>query len=163
MSLSASLDGSAKLHACALRRKHSQGSDAVGHHQRSSLRRFRLLLHTHHLCLGSWSAASLLTPNVPHAAAGIFGLRPTLGCYNFSDSLVPATFTRDTVGERLSLQAQSSRLPGMEPAQDCTVTCCGHSAQPQASSQAIACKLQNSHVHIHSGGLAAGFLSTNSP
>eukprot|EP00891_Asterochloris_glomerata_P007936 jgi/Astpho2/7936/fgenesh1_pg.00118_%23_37_t len=33
----------------------------------------------------------------PAMAQGIFGLRPTLGCYNFSDSLVPATFTRDTV------------------------------------------------------------------
>ncbi len=32
-------------------------------------------------------------------AAGIFGLRPTLGCYNYSDGLLPATFTRDTVGE----------------------------------------------------------------
>ena len=31
-------------------------------------------------------------------ANGIFGLRPTLGCYNYSDALVLATFTRDTVG-----------------------------------------------------------------
>ena len=31
--------------------------------------------------------------------AGIFGLRPTLGCYNTSDGLLQATFTRDTVGE----------------------------------------------------------------
>ena len=36
-------------------------------------------------------------------ANGIYGLRPTLGCYNFSDALVLATFTRDTVGEVLNL------------------------------------------------------------
>lgn len=34
----------------------------------------------------------------PAIANGIFGLRPTLGCYNYSDGLVLATFTRDTVG-----------------------------------------------------------------
>ncbi|KAL3136240.1 hypothetical protein ABBQ32_007252 [Trebouxia sp. C0010 RCD-2024] len=34
----------------------------------------------------------------PAIANGIFGLRPTLGCYNYSDGLLPATFTRDTVG-----------------------------------------------------------------
>ena len=34
----------------------------------------------------------------PAIANGIFGLRPTLGCYNYSDALVLATFTRDTVG-----------------------------------------------------------------
>ena len=32
-------------------------------------------------------------------AAGIFGFRPTLHCYNYTNALVPATFTRDTVGE----------------------------------------------------------------
>jgi len=31
--------------------------------------------------------------------AAIFGFRPTLGCYNYSDGLLPATFTRDTVGK----------------------------------------------------------------
>ncbi|DBA85384.1 TPA: hypothetical protein ACH3X2_006062 [Trebouxia sp. C0005] len=35
----------------------------------------------------------------PAIANGIFGLRPTLGCYNYSDALVLATFTRDTVGK----------------------------------------------------------------
>ena len=35
-------------------------------------------------------------------ANGIYGLRPTLGCYNYSDGLVLATFTRDTVGEQLA-------------------------------------------------------------
>ena len=35
----------------------------------------------------------------PAMANGIYGIRPTLGCYNFSDALVLATFTRDTVGE----------------------------------------------------------------
>ena len=34
----------------------------------------------------------------PAIANGIFGLRPTLGCYNYSDGVVLATFTRDTVG-----------------------------------------------------------------
>ena len=34
----------------------------------------------------------------PAIANGIYGLRPTLGCYNYSDALVLATFTRDTVG-----------------------------------------------------------------
>ncbi len=37
----------------------------------------------------------------PAIANGIFGLRPTLGCYNYSDALVLATFTRDTVGKLL--------------------------------------------------------------
>ena len=32
-------------------------------------------------------------------AAGIFGFRPTLHCYNYTNALVPATFTRDTVGK----------------------------------------------------------------
>ena len=39
----------------------------------------------------------------PAMANGIFGLRPTLGCYNYSDALVLATFTRDTVGRCLCL------------------------------------------------------------
>ena len=33
--------------------------------------------------------------------AGIFGFRPTLHCYNYTNALVPATFTRDTVGRFL--------------------------------------------------------------
>ena len=38
-------------------------------------------------------------PDLAHAvAAGIFGFRPTLHCYNYTNTLVPATFTRDTVG-----------------------------------------------------------------
>eukprot|EP00891_Asterochloris_glomerata_P009220 jgi/Astpho2/9220/Aster-07177 len=34
----------------------------------------------------------------PAIANGIFGFRPTLHCYNYTNALVPATFTRDTVG-----------------------------------------------------------------
>ncbi|KAK9829214.1 hypothetical protein WJX72_004532 [[Myrmecia] bisecta] len=34
----------------------------------------------------------------PAALTGGVGIRPSLNCYNFSDSLVPASFTRDTVG-----------------------------------------------------------------
>jgi mandelamide amidase len=34
----------------------------------------------------------------PAMASGIFGFRPSLGCYNYTDTLLPATFTRDTVG-----------------------------------------------------------------
>lgn len=34
----------------------------------------------------------------PAMANGIFGFRPTLHCYNYTNALVPATFTRDTVG-----------------------------------------------------------------
>ena len=45
----------------------------------------------------------------PAIANGIFGLRPTLGCYNYSDALVLATFTRDTVGELLLLFLRFSR------------------------------------------------------
>jgi len=37
---------------------------------------------------------------MPASANGIYGFRPSLGCYNFSTGmgLVPAEFTRDTVG-----------------------------------------------------------------
>lgn len=34
----------------------------------------------------------------PAIANGIYGLRPTIGCYNYSDTLVLTTFTCDTVG-----------------------------------------------------------------
>ncbi len=39
---------------------------------------------------------------MPASANGIYGFRPSLGCYNFSTGmgLVPAEFTRDTVGMR---------------------------------------------------------------
>lgn len=51
---------------------------------------------------GTWRVWGIYTqycqPSVL-ISAGIFGLRPTLGCYNYSDGLLPATFTRDTVGE----------------------------------------------------------------
>ena len=36
---------------------------------------------------------------LPAAAQGLFSLRPTIGCYNFSDGLQPYQITRDTVGE----------------------------------------------------------------
>jgi len=45
----------------------------------------------------------------PAIANGIFGLRPTLGCYNYSDALVLATFTRDTVGKLFLFLFDSSR------------------------------------------------------
>ena len=45
-------------------------------------------------------------------ANGIFGLRPTLGCYNYSDALVLATFTRDTVG-RSQLLFPSTELDAL--------------------------------------------------
>ncbi|KAK9846049.1 hypothetical protein WJX84_006589 [Apatococcus fuscideae] len=35
---------------------------------------------------------------LPASASGVLGFRPTLGCYNHGDGLVPASFTRDTVG-----------------------------------------------------------------
>ena len=37
---------------------------------------------------------------MPASANGIYGFRPSLGCYNFSTGmgLVPAEFTRDTIG-----------------------------------------------------------------
>ncbi len=37
---------------------------------------------------------------MPASANGIYGFRPSLGCYNFTTGmgLVPAEFTRDTVG-----------------------------------------------------------------
>ncbi|DBA92431.1 TPA: hypothetical protein ACH3X1_002668 [Trebouxia sp. C0004] len=35
---------------------------------------------------------------LPAAAQGLFSLRPTIGCYNFSDGLQPYQITRDTVG-----------------------------------------------------------------
>ena len=48
-----------------------------------------------------------VAPSTSHSraivCAGIFGLRPTLGCYNYSDGLLPATFTRDTVGKAASV------------------------------------------------------------
>ena len=44
----------------------------------------------------------------PAMANGIYGLRPTLGCYNYSDSLVLSTFTRDTVGEALCVLLSSA-------------------------------------------------------
>lgn len=47
----------------------------------------------------------------PAIANGIFGLRPTLGCYNYSDALVLATFTRDTVGKLFLFLFDSSRSP----------------------------------------------------
>ena len=36
-------------------------------------------------------------------ANGVFGLRPSLGSYNISDGVVPAFFTRDTIGEQSCL------------------------------------------------------------
>lgn len=47
----------------------------------------------------------------PAMANGIYGIRPTLGCYNFSDALVLATFTRDTVGESPHLQRLRHTYP----------------------------------------------------
>ncbi|KAK9829361.1 hypothetical protein WJX72_005397 [[Myrmecia] bisecta] len=35
---------------------------------------------------------------MPAAANGVVGFRPTINCYNASDGLVPATYTRDTPG-----------------------------------------------------------------
>lgn len=46
-------------------------------------------------------------------ANGIYGLRPTLGCYNYSDALVLATFTRDTVGEQLGNPSAIVYVPAM--------------------------------------------------
>ena len=40
---------------------------------------------------------------LPAAAQGLFSLRPTIGCYNFSDGLQPYQITRDTVGELVQL------------------------------------------------------------
>ena len=49
----------------------------------------------------------------PAIANGIYGLRPTLGCYNYSDALVLATFTRDTVGMyTLSHDIDAHEKPG---------------------------------------------------
>ena len=42
------------------------------------------------------TAGSCLTPA---GAAGLYTIRPTLGCYNSSDGLLPFQYTRDTVGE----------------------------------------------------------------
>lgn len=38
-------------------------------------------------------------------ANGIFGLRPSLGSYNISDGVVPAFYTRDTIGKHRTTQA----------------------------------------------------------
>ncbi|KAK9828715.1 hypothetical protein WJX72_001687 [[Myrmecia] bisecta] len=35
---------------------------------------------------------------MPASANGVVGFRPTINCYNASDGLVPATYTRDTIG-----------------------------------------------------------------
>ncbi|KAL3142981.1 hypothetical protein ABBQ38_003263 [Trebouxia sp. C0009 RCD-2024] len=35
---------------------------------------------------------------LPAAAQGLYSLRPTIGCYNFSDGLQPYQITRDTIG-----------------------------------------------------------------
>ena len=40
---------------------------------------------------------------LPAASQGLFSLRPTIGCYEDGDGLQPYQFTRDTVGESISL------------------------------------------------------------
>lgn len=54
---------------------------------------------------------------MPASANGIYGFRPSLGCYNFSTGmgLVPAEFTRDTVGTSLPLPQCSTRHAAVHP------------------------------------------------
>ncbi|DBA75672.1 TPA: hypothetical protein ACH3X2_009037 [Trebouxia sp. C0005] len=68
---------------------------------------------------------------MPASANGIYGFRPSLGCYNFSTGmgLVPAEFTRDTVGsmareiDDLILLDSIVRMPN--------ITTTGHGMIPQ--------------------------------
>lgn len=50
---------------------------------------------------------------LPASASGVLGFRPTLGCYNFGDGLVPASFTRDTVGE-VSMKDSTQYIPSLQ-------------------------------------------------
>lgn len=75
---------------------------------------------------------------MPASANGIYGFRPSLGCYNFSTGmgLVPAEFTRDTIGEmhcsissKLTLQLLMfpQDCPGMQPGDyrhECVINDC---------------------------------------
>ncbi|KAL0017720.1 hypothetical protein WJX77_008688 [Trebouxia sp. C0004] len=73
----------------------------------------------------------------PAIANGIFGFRPTLGCYNYSDGLLPATFTRDTVGAMGRTMTDLITLDSILRSSNMTSTAVGSIPDPVACAASI--------------------------